>query len=187
MLPRAVWIFRLSATCKAIMICSAPDVKLLDGIERLIGKEIPRADVAGIADTTSREDVQSTDEKPRRGRRRTEKPAPTPDAEIQASPEATAPPEATAEKPRRTRRRKSDDAPVETAVTEAAVTEVAAPEAPRPQAAAIDPAPNDRDRDRGGRNRGRRNDGGDGQSKVVGMGDHMPGFIAMSFDERRTG
>jgi ATP-dependent RNA helicase RhlE len=180
---------RAGRSGKAIMICSAPDVKLLDGIERLIGKEIPRADVAGIADTTSREDVQSTDEKPRRGRRRTEKPAPTPDAEIQASPEATAPPEATAEKPRRTRRRKSDDAPVETEVTKAAVTEVAAPEAPQPQAAAIDPAPNerDRDRDRGGRNRGRRNDGGDGQSKVVGMGDHMPGFIAMSFDERRTG
>ncbi|NNJ67857.1 MAG: hypothetical protein HKP54_07435, partial [Boseongicola sp.] len=44
-----------------------------------------------------------------------------------------------------------------------------------------------KERERGGRNRGgRRNDGGQ-QNKVVGMGDHMPSFIAMSFDERRTG
>jgi len=54
------------------------------------------------------------------------------------------------------------------------------------QAPANNDAPSDRDRDRGGRNRGRRNDGGQ-QNKVVGMGDHMPSFIAMSFDERRTG
>ncbi|WP_050930498.1 DEAD/DEAH box helicase [Aestuariivita boseongensis] len=34
--------------------------------------------------------------------------------------------------------------------------------------------------------RGRRGDRQD-DNKVVGMGDHMPGFIALSFDERRTG
>gem|GEM_PF-5465439 len=42
---------------------------------------------------------------------------------------------------------------------------------------------NNRGRDRGERNdRGRRDD-----HKIVGMGDHLPGFIALSFDQRRTG
>ncbi|SMP30493.1 DEAD/DEAH box helicase [Shimia sagamensis] len=40
--------------------------------------------------------------------------------------------------------------------------------------------------DKSARGRGRgRNDRRDNGNKVVGMGDHMPGFIAMSFDERR--
>ncbi|KPA23027.1 ATP-dependent RNA helicase RhlE [Shimia sp. SK013] len=38
-------------------------------------------------------------------------------------------------------------------------------------------------RSRGGRGRNDRRD----DNKVVGMGDHMPSFIALSFDERRTG
>jgi superfamily II DNA/RNA helicase len=44
-----------------------------------------------------------------------------------------------------------------------------------------------RDRgERGGRDRDRTG-GGRGRDRVVGMGDHLPGFIAMSFDERRGG
>jgi ATP-dependent RNA helicase RhlE len=40
--------------------------------------------------------------------------------------------------------------------------------------------------DKSARGRGRgRNDRRDNGNKVVGMGNHMPGFIAMSFDERR--
>ncbi|MDO6725552.1 DEAD/DEAH box helicase [Cognatishimia sp. 1_MG-2023] len=39
-----------------------------------------------------------------------------------------------------------------------------------------------RNRSRGGRNNDRGND-----SKVVGMGDHLPSFIALSFEERRAG
>ena len=155
---------------KAIMICSGPDEKLLDQIERLIGKEIPRTTLEGEAQAkpaVDAEDVKS--EKPRRSRRKAD---PVEDATV-----ATSDPEPKAEKPRRSRRKKSEDAPVEaTAPVEAEVT---------PQAPANTDAP--KDRDRGGRNRGgRRNDGGQ-QNKVVGMGDHMPSFIAMSFDERRTG
>ena len=36
-------------------------------------------------------------------------------------------------------------------------------------------------------NRNRRNDRGGRENNVVGMGDHMPSFIAKSFDERRAG
>lgn len=51
---------------------------------------------------------------------------------------------------------------------------------------------NNRGRDRGERSdrgdRGERNDRGRRDDhKIVGMGDHLPGFIALSFDQRRTG
>jgi ATP-dependent RNA helicase RhlE len=83
------------------------------------------------------------------------------------------------EKPRRSRggrgrsRAKSEEAKAETPVEAAAATaEAPAEEKPREEPR----------RDRGGRRRGRDDDKG-----VVGMGDHMPSFIALSFDERRTG
>jgi superfamily II DNA/RNA helicase len=45
----------------------------------------------------------------------------------------------------------------------------------------------DRDRPRSGQGReGHRDSGRDNGPKVVGMGDHLPSFIALSFDERRT-
>jgi len=160
---------------KAIMICSAPDEKLLDQIEKLIGKAIPRAALEGGAPVEPAEQTDVKAEKPRRSRRKAE-PAEDKPADVAAEAEPVAEPKA--EKPRRTRRRKSEDAPVEAAAP------VEAQVAPQQEPANTDtPA----ERERGGRNRGgRRNDGGQ-QNKVVGMGDHMPSFIAMSFDERRTG
>ena len=78
------------------------------------------------------------------------------------------------------------------ATTEAAPRPVAPAAAPEvtdevqtapPPARFERPAPQDRERDRtwGNRDRGR---GGD---RVTGMGDHLPDFIALSFDERRGG
>ncbi len=55
---------------------------------------------------------------------------------------------------------------------------------PQEQPAAKQDAPPAKKSGRGGR--GRRNDNrGDNRQGVVGMGDHLPGFIAKSFDERR--
>ena len=96
------------------------------------------------------------------------------------APEASATPEdAKEDKPKRQRRsrggRNKDKEPAE-ATTEAA---------PQTQQVQDEPKRNDRnDRKKGDKNnrRGRGND-----DKVVGMGDHMPSFIAMSFDERRAG
>ena len=80
------------------------------------------------------------------------------------------------DKPKRTRTRnrkpaanKEEAAPVETVVAEA------------PKAEAQNDAPKPAPRENRNRNNNR-NRGGD--NKVVGMGDHMPGFIAMSFEER---
>lgn len=58
-------------------------------------------------------------------------------------------------------------------------TEVRPTEAPK-----SDDKREDRKKDKEVRGRGRRADNG---PSVVGMGDHLPSFIALSFDERRTG
>ncbi|RKF15021.1 DEAD/DEAH box helicase [Roseovarius spongiae] len=85
-------------------------------------------------------------------------------------------------KPRRSRsRRKSDDAPQG---TEEAAAPQPTPEA-EPPAPAQDDAPKSRS-GRGGRGRGSDRDK-NGGNKVVGMGDHMPRFIALSLEDRRAG
>ncbi|MDU8929056.1 DEAD/DEAH box helicase [Alisedimentitalea sp. MJ-SS2] len=93
-----------------------------------------------------------------------------------AAPAKTDRPETAEEapKPARRTRRKPEDKP-------AAKPAEAAQEAKQPESK---PAPENKP-SRGGRGRGGRKQEGGG-NKVVGMGDHMPGFIALSFDERRT-
>ncbi len=60
------------------------------------------------------------------------------------------------------------------------------PDTPRPERKprTLDGKKGDRRKDRDSKPRGRRDDGG---PAVVGMGDHLPSFIALSFDERRAG
>ena len=84
----------------------------------------------------------------------------------------------------RTVSRKKVDAPQETPVEVQAETPPETPKAePKPQA-----KPQDKSQDKPqGRGRSGAGRGGDQGNKVVGMGDHMPSFIALSFDERRVG
>ncbi|MCK0148743.1 DEAD/DEAH box helicase [Marivita sp. S6314] len=106
-------------------------------------------------------------------------------AQAPAETPAPASDEDKAAKPRRTRggrgrTKHADAAPTETVET----TQPAQPEA-TPEKAADKPTQSDKSR---GGNRNRRNDrGGSRDNNVVGMGDHMPSFIAKSFDERRAG
>jgi ATP-dependent RNA helicase RhlE len=93
--------------------------------------------------------------------------------------------EAKDEKPRRSRSRRGSRKD-EAAETPAPEVEVTATEA-EPSEAKVEEKPVEkpsRSRSRGGRGRDRGNDRGE---RVVGMGDHMPGFIALSFDERKSG
>ncbi len=94
-----------------------------------------------------------------------------------STPAPEAPKDAASEKPKRTRRSRKPkaDAPVE--AKEAVETPAEQPK-PEPQKRAP------RERNRGG-NKGNNNKGRGNQNKVVGMGDHMPDFIAKSFDDRR--
>lgn len=154
-----------------IMICSSRDEKNLADVERLVQHEIPRHELsaqmnAEKADTVE-ENAPKGEDKPK--------------------------------KPSRSRSRKPKSSPVE-AVSPTAPTEPMVETAEQPTAlpaentqvpseAKSEPRHQNQRRDNSGssRNRsgGRRNDGGG--NKVVGMGDHMPSFIALSFDDRRTG
>jgi superfamily II DNA/RNA helicase len=96
--------------------------------------------------------------------------------------------EASEPKPRRSRKPRGKPAAAPAPET----AEAAEPEAEAPAVAEETPrdTPAPRDRSRGRRDD--RRDTGRGPSKgrgdkVVGMGDHMPSFIALSFDERRGG
>ncbi len=89
--------------------------------------------------------------------------------------------EKTETKPRRTRERKPrserSEHVAETTAAPAAVAEASNDKPRQKEPQKSEPRNNRRD--------GR--DGGRGGNKVVGMGDHMPSFIAMSFDERKPG
>ena len=127
---------------KALMICVPSDEKNLDGIEKLIGKEIPRLE----------------------------------------SPYAPTPP--------RRRSAKAADGEAE-APFEPAPEKASVPAEPKAEAkAAPQPAAEDTADTRPKRTRSRRGGRGKGEGKsdsnVVGMGDHLPSFIALSFEERRA-
>jgi ATP-dependent RNA helicase RhlE len=151
---------------KAVMICGPSDEKNFAAIEKLIDKEIPRAESPVAQPAPAQAAEEDAPAKPKRSRgvraKRGEKPAaeaPAPQpAQAEAQPEAPqeARPEPRAEaqedRPRREERPRREDRPER------------------------------KRRDR--RERGGRRD--DRDDRVVGMGDHLPQFIAMSFEERRT-
>ncbi|AXI46101.1 DEAD/DEAH box helicase [Sulfitobacter sp. SK012] len=159
----------------AIMICTARDEKNLADVERLVQREIPRLD------------------DPLGGG----KPA---EAAKPAAPEA----EAQAEKPKRTRSRsrKSDDKPkVEAEVPKPVVkaetpepeTKVEGVSPPEPKIEAPEKTDPPKQQDRNNNNRSRNNSnnnnrGGNndrGGNKVVGLGNHTPDFIELSFEDRQ--
>ncbi|MBT0956328.1 DEAD/DEAH box helicase [Alphaproteobacteria bacterium KMM 3653] len=158
---------RAGKSGKTFMICEPRDEKNFDDIERLVETSIPRIEnpLGGSAPAA-------------------EAPAPAEAAEAPAE-----------DKPKRTRTRsrsrKKDEAPKAEAaaesVAEAAPAETA-PAEPTPEAEATPAASEDkpsRSRSRGGRGRGRNQEPkGDGKP---GLGDHMPDFIALSFEDRKAG
>jgi ATP-dependent RNA helicase RhlE len=156
---------------KAMMICSARDEKNFDAIEKLLQKAIPRLDNP-LQKAEPANDAQADDKpaekKPTRTRSRsrsakaampaTNEPAKTPAVE------AKAPAEVKDTKP----------------VAEKKEPPAAADRNTRSRSA--------RGSDKKPENRNdRRNDKRSDNNKVVGMGDHLPSFIALSFEERRAG
>ncbi len=159
---------------KAVMICEPRDEKNFAQVEELVQSTIPRGEnplakkteaKPATADAPTAEAAPS--EKPKRTRSR-RKPAPA-----AAAPEAPKPVEA-AEVPA-----KAD----ENVVAIETKSEAPAPEAKQ------EPKKERQPRSQGqSRNANNNNRGGKGRdNRVVGMGDHMPSFIALSFDERRAG
>lgn len=144
---------------KAMMICGAKDEKNFDAIEKLIQKEIPRVD--------------------------------DPLAKIEAAPSDETPEEKKDSKPRRSRggRRSKSTETVQDAQTDApAPVQAEDPKEPAKAEKREDEPKQNQERSRNaGNSRNRRNDRGGRDNNVVGMGDHMPSFITLSFDERRAG
>ncbi len=139
---------------KAIMICVPRDEKNLDDIERLVQREIPRL-----------ENPLGVS-------------APEPSAEPQAQDQGEDKP-----KRSRSRSRKREDVPAPSPTpteTDAATPDVETAPAVQEAPAAAEEKP--RNRSRGGRNRGGRNDRE--QNTVVGLGEHTPEFIGLSFKDR---
>ncbi|MBF9032262.1 DEAD/DEAH box helicase [Rhodobacterales bacterium HKCCE3408] len=92
------------------------------------------------------------------------------------------------EKPKRSRSRRSSSSKGRERTEEPAEPQAEAPKpAAKPESSRDSGRDSNRDNNRdSGRDRGRR--GGDrGGNRTVGMGDHLPDFIALSFDERRGG
>jgi superfamily II DNA/RNA helicase len=162
---------------KAIMICSPRDEKNFENVERLVQKEIPRL-----------EDPSASNSKA--------KAAPKPTSEAPAAADSAT----TTDKPKRTRtrsRKKPEtpkpveavaavvETPKETPV--AAAPDTAKPTAEKaPAAKASEAERSDRrtPRSRGGsRKNDNRNDNRGGNA-VVGLGDHTPTFIELSFADR---
>ncbi|MDF1855497.1 DEAD/DEAH box helicase [Pseudooceanicola sp.] len=155
---------------KAIMICSGRDEKNLAAIEKLVANTIPRIDLPGG----------------------TRAPAETP---VTSAPDA-ATPETTEGKPRSSRTRsrsrsRSDTpkAPVPAAVSAdpiapEAVTADAPQPAPQPEPVEAAKAPERSQSRRGSSSRGQSRGSSD-RNHVQGMGDHLPSFIALSFEERK--
>jgi len=176
---------------KAIMICVARDEKNLEDVERLVQREIPRLDNP-LGGTAPVEESATASGAPDADTPKTEKP-----------------------KRSRTRSRKKDDAPktdenkaADAPKAEAAKTDAPAKEKPQqaepkaPARAADEKSAEDKPQQnrRGGRGRSdnradtntqpARADNQRGQNnrndnKVVGLGEHTPEFIGLSFAERR--
>jgi superfamily II DNA/RNA helicase len=162
---------------KAMMICSPRDEKNFDAIERLLQKAIPRLDnPMGAAPADVSEDTPDTprESKPRRTRGGRGRSKPTDAPKVDAPKVETVAETKPQEQPRE----------VEKPRQQARETEQAREaEQPRQQQARSDSPRNNNNNN----NRDRRNDRGGRDNNVVGMGDHMPSFIAKSFDERRAG
>ncbi|MEP3687548.1 MAG: DEAD/DEAH box helicase [Sulfitobacter dubius] len=152
---------------KAIMICVPRDEKNFEDVERLVQKEIPRlenplqADVP-VAEEATAEAPAKTDDKPKRTRSRSRK-SDAPRAEKTA-----------VEKPAEDKQPQAE----------------APKDPPKPEA---QPAPlqDERKAQRGGGNNdrtprggGRNDKRGGNDNRVVGLGDHTPDFIGLSFRER---
>lgn len=197
---------RAGRTGTAIMICTGRDDKNFADVERLIQTEIPRLDnpLQGVILPDSDDEAEgetrqsSPRSRSRGGRGRSgDKPAPKDkpeeakaDAPREDKPREDRPRD---ERPRDDRPREDrpredkprEDRPREDRPRDAKPREERARDnKPREDRGAEGRSDERRDRSRGGQGR---DSGRDNGPKVVGMGDHLPSFIALSFDERRTG
>lgn len=182
---------------KAIMICTARDEKNFEDVERLVQKEIPRIEdpigtKAATADAPNAE--STTGEKPKRSRSRSRsKPATTAPnaaeaAEASVSEQASAAPTARKKAPPRSNSRAmvAPDADATPQAEQPAAASKAEPKTDEPAQQRSETTRSSRSR--GGSTRintdNRSGNSNNSGNRVVGLGDHTPAFIELSFAER---
>lgn len=168
---------RAGRTGIAISFAVPADDKYLNAIESLVEQPIPRVALPWTPPEgrAAPEDEAKTDEaapkrrsRGGRGRRNRD------EGDVQGTETA----------PTNTR----EESVAESAPQAAEEAPIAEPQAASTPRAEEDQRPRNGGRTRGGRGRARTGgDGGGRRDTILGMGDHLPGFIAMSFDERRGG
>ena len=170
---------------KAMMICIPRDEKNFEAIQKLLQKDIPQIESPVLADTAPEQDPRRDEKKPTRSRSRRyeRRTAPHTDGDVttkaDTAPANTATPDAS-----------SATQPDATAQPDTVVHGPANENTARPNTRASDTTARDtrdtskaREPRRPQRERAPRNDGRN-DPKVVGLGEHMPSFIALSFKER---
>ncbi len=161
---------------RAITISGPRDEKTLDAVEKLLQRSIPPmanplaqpAPAAGDAQTGPAEPPRA-EEKPRRVTRSRSRKTSQPSAKAEAAAATESAPETNAAG-------KADSRPEPAA--EPARRQATSAEAPEPAGSRTQRPPR---APRAREGRGRQDN-----DKVVGMGDHLPQFIALSFDDRRS-
>jgi hypothetical protein len=189
------------------MICVPRDEKNFEDVERLVQKEIPRLEnpLGGNAPAEAKAPAAKPDagtktsDKPRRSRSRSRKSDEAPKVE-DAVVAAQAPALEEAKAPRKSAPTKANSRAME-APKAAPLTEVKHEQNPEPKSEpqakseaepkqeahkADAPKDNDNNDRRTSRSRGSRSNNNDrgGNNKVVGLGDHIPTFIELSFADR---
>ncbi|WP_375699611.1 DEAD/DEAH box helicase [Pseudophaeobacter sp. TrK17] len=189
---------------KAITICSSRDEKALAAVESLLQKEITRLEnpvkkaepakrsSAKKAAETPAKSEPGTRGKSSRGKASADTAAPEAVATETTQADAAAvadQPDAGKSETAQSEKRKSDSRQAEGNKSEGRsrssnrASNKKTEEAPAQSTSSQSSTSNSKsNRGRGGKQGGRRDD-----RTVVGMGDHMPSFIALSFDERRAG
>ena len=170
---------------KAMMICIPRDEKNFEAIQKLLQKDIPQIESPVLADTASEQDPRRDEKKPARSRSRRYERRTAPQADEDVTTKADTAPENTA-----TPDASSATQPDATAQPDTVVHGPANENTARPDTTASDTTARDtRDTSKARaprlpqRERTPRNDGRN-DPKVVGLGEHMPSFIALSFKER---
>ncbi len=147
---------------KTVMICAPRDEKNFEAIEALIQKEIPRIENPVQQDAA---EFEEKDTKPKRTRgRKPHQPASADAEDSKASSKAST--------------RASD-------ALDAKTPDTKKPDTKKPEREERTERAERNERSEPNRGNGRSNKSHD-RNTVVGMGDHMPSFIALSFDERRA-
>ncbi len=178
---------------KAITICSSRDEKALAAVESLLQKEIDRLEnpvkkAEPAKRSTAKKPVDKAAKsdpgargKSTRGKVSAETAAPEAAVAEDTAADAVVA-EASKSADQQTDKRKSEPRKAEGAKSEGRTRSGRASNKKSDEVEAQSPSGAKNSRGRGGKQGGRRED-----RTVVGMGDHMPSFIALSFDERRAG